>query len=37
MNVKFTSMLTGQMQDITMHSIILVELACNMHHAITIA
>ena len=29
MNVKFTSMLTGQMQDMLL-CIVLVELACNM-------
>ena len=32
MNVKFTSMLTGQMQDMLL-CIVLVELACNMQHA----
>ena len=32
MNVKFTSMLTGQMQDMLL-CIVLAELACNMQHA----
>ena len=35
MNVKFTSMLTGQMQNMLLR-IVLVELAYNMQHAIMI-